>query len=134
MFHVMNENKLYDFVNELEVVVELLKGKKKYDILQFLDDISVWMEHNKEFISNKYLPLGVLSVGITPLQISAFLYGLFVGKALEKNKVKVKIEEKKVSKDKIIKVMDDSMQDYSKILNDLIEESKPNDQEKKPEK
>ena len=128
MFHIIDDNKLYDFINELEIVVNLYKGKEKYDVCQFLDDVSLWMDYNREFIGEKFLPLSVLGVGLNPSQVSAFLYGLFVGKAMEKNKVKLKLQSNKVDKEKIL----DKMQGDSGAYKGIFDSFKsPNPKEQK---
>lgn len=124
MFHAIEGNNLYDFTKEIEVKVDLLKDKKKYDVCQFLDDISIWMDSNREYISKKYFPFSVLAVGITPIQISAFLYGVFIGKALEKNRVKLVINEKKISKDIVLKKMEKNLENYTELFKDIVKKEK----------
>ncbi len=129
MFHAIEENRLYDFTKEIEVKIDIQKGKEKYDVCQFLDDISVWMDENRKYVSEKYLPFSVLAVGITPIQISAFLYGVFAGKAMEKNKVKLIAQEKNISKDNILKKMEKNLGKYTELFGDIMKEKK-NDKEK----
>ena len=85
MFHLINSHSLYDLMNETKIELNLFKDKEKFDIAQFLDDVSLWMDKNREYISDNYLPFSILSVGVIPIQVSAFMYGLFVGKAIEKH-------------------------------------------------
>ena len=110
MYHAMNDNRLYNFVDEQEILVEMFQGKEKCDIMNFLDDISIWIDDNREYISDEYLPLAVCSIGLVPTAIGAYLFGLFVGKAMEKHGIKIKNKIKDISKEDImIKLEEESI-------------------------
>jgi len=85
----------------------------------FLDDISSWMDHHRE-VTDKYLPFCVLSVGIIPIQVSAFMYGLFVGKALQKHDVKVETTITQVDKDTIMHEIEKNINYYNGVLGDNL--------------
>ena len=108
MYHTLGPNSVYDIFKEEKIDIGLIKGKQSYDVSLFLDDISTWMEKHKAIIGGTYLPFGFLSVGSLPVQISAFMFGLFVGKALEKHGVKIKLNRTHMSKDEILKEIEDS--------------------------
>ena len=103
MWHIVNPTTVYDFFNEQRIELSLTKDKAPYDMSKFLDDISIWMDKNREMLKAKFLPLSILSVGPANGHVSAFLYGFFVSRALERNGLKVHHESKKVSKDDIVK-------------------------------
>lgn len=87
----------------------MYKGKEKVDVGNFLEDISVWMDKHRSLISEQYLPFSFLSVGLLPVQISAFMYGVFVGKALEKHALKLKLDKTHVAKDDMLKDLENKM-------------------------
>ena len=120
MFHSVRENLLYDFLNKQEIKIELFKDKEKFDICQFLDDISVWMDHNREFISDKYLPLAVLAIGIYPPNVGAFLYGMFVGKTLTKQGVDVKATKRTITPNEIQKIIEEDLGSTQGIFGDFF--------------
>jgi hypothetical protein len=111
MWNILNPNTVYSVVDEAKIELYLTKAKERYDISTFLDDISVWMDSKRDYITEQYLPFCVLSVGSVPAQVSAFMYGLFVGKAMEKNKLTLSQIVKKVSKENIMKELDKNI-DY----------------------
>jgi hypothetical protein len=115
---------LYDIINELKIELSLYKGKDRVDVAQFLDDVSAWMDGNRDLITDKYLPFCVLSVGVVPTQVSAFMYGLFVGKALEKHELKVKSSLSKVDKDTIMKEIEKNMNYYNGLLGEKLKENR----------
>jgi hypothetical protein len=127
MYHIVNANTLYDVVNELKIELNLYKDKERIDVAQFLDDVSLWMDSNRDMIQDKYLPFCVLSVGIVPTQVSAFMYGMFVGKALEKHKLKIKSGVSKVCKDDIRKEIEKNINYYNGILGDNIKDKSEED-------
>lgn len=134
MFHIVSPNTLYDIINETRIELNLYKGKEKNDIAQFLDDVSIWMDKNREYITDNYLPFCVLSVGIIPIQVSAFMYGLFVGKALEKHDAKVKPIVTKVDKDTIMHEIEKNINYYNGLLGDNLKDNfKENNDEHGPE-
>lgn len=116
MYHLINSNSLYDVLNEKRIEINLYKGKSKYDIAQFLEDVSMWMDKNREYITDNYLPFCALSVGIIPAQVSAFMYGIFVGKALQKSDLTVKIDAIKVDKDVILKEIQSNIDYYNGLM------------------
>ena len=109
MFHILNHNSVYDLVNETKIEINLNKGKEQIDIAEFLEDISVWMDKHRGLISEQYLPFSFLSVGTLPTQISAFMFGLFVGKALEKHGLKLILNKTPISKAEILKDLENHM-------------------------
>ena len=122
MFHIVSQNTLYNIIDEMRIELNLYKGKEKVDIAQFLDDVSLWMDSNRDTIQEKYLPFCVLSVGIVPIQVSAFMYGLFVGKALEKHDLKIKSDLTKVDKDTIMREIERNMNYYNGLLGDSLKD------------
>jgi hypothetical protein len=74
------------------------------------------MDNHREFLTDNYLPFSVLSVGVIPIQVSAFMYGLFVGKSLEKHKLKIKPTITKVDKNTILKDIERSMNYYNGLM------------------
>lgn len=120
MYHIVNPNTLYDILNELRVELAVYKGKEKYDIAKFLDDVSIWMDSNRSKIGETYLPFSILSVGIVPVQVSAFMYGLFIGKAMEKHALRIKTTATKVDKDTILKEIQENIDHYDGIMGDDI--------------
>ena len=122
MFHIVSQNTLYNIIDEMRIELNLYKGKEKVDIAQFLDDVSLWMDSNRDTIQEKYLPFCVLSVGIIPIQVSAFMYGLFVGKALEKHDLKIKSDLTKVDKDTIMREIERNMNYYNGLLGDSLKD------------
>ena len=116
MFHLINSHSLYDLMNETKIELNLFKDKEKFDIAQFLDDVSLWMDKNREYISDNYLPFSILSVGVIPIQVSAFMYGLFVGKAIEKHGLTVKSIVTKVDKDTILKDIERNINYYNGLM------------------
>jgi len=118
MYHIVNPNTLYDVVNELKIELGLYHDKEKYDIARFLDDVSVWMDNHRPKIGEEFLPFSVLSVGIIPIQVSAFLYGLFVGRALERHGLKIKSVSTKVDKGEILKEIQKNLDYYNDKMGD----------------
>ena len=118
----MSPNCLYDVLNEMKIEMNLYRGKEKVDIAQFLDDVSVWMDTNRDKITEEYLPFCVLSVGVVPVQVSAFMYGLCVGKAVSKHKLSLDIKAVHVDKDVIMKEIEKNMNIYDGLLGGKITE------------
>ena len=98
MFHASEENRLYNFTKGTQTDIDLKSGKAEVDINLFLDDISVWMENHKDIIVDKYLPFSCLAVGLVPSYASAFMYGCFVGRAMEKKKITVDVKSGPIDK------------------------------------
>ena len=115
---------MYDVINEHKIELNIYKGKDKHDIAQFLDDVSTWMDGNREKVTEEYLPFCVLSVGIIPVQVSSFMFGLFVGKALEKHGLKIKSSLTKVDKDTMLKEIESSMNYYNGLMGENIKDLK----------
>jgi hypothetical protein len=82
------------------------------------------MDGNRELITENYLPFSVLSVGIVPVQVSAFMFGLFVGKALEKHNIKINSSSAKVDKNVMIKEIESGMNYYSGHMGENIRDLK----------
>ena len=122
MFHIINSNSLYDILNEKKIEIGIHKAKKDYDVAQFLDDISIWMDRNREYITESYLPFSVLSVGIIPVQVSAFMYGMFVGKALQKNGIEIKIDNTTVDKETILKEIQSNIDYYNGLMGESLKD------------
>jgi len=122
MFHIINNNSLYDILNEKKIEIGIHKAKKDYDVAQFLDDISIWMDRNREYITESYLPFSVLSVGIIPVQVSAFMYGMFVGKALQKNGIEIKIDNTTVDKETILKEIQSNIDYYNGLMGESLKD------------
>jgi hypothetical protein len=104
----------------MRIELNLYKGKDKKDIALFLDDVSSWMDTNRETITATYLPFSVLSVGIIPVQVSAFMYGLFVGRALERHSLKVVPTLTKVGTETIIKEIEKNIDYYNGLMGDSL--------------
>jgi hypothetical protein len=109
MYHIIGPNSLYDILNESKIELSLVKDKETFDISKFLDDVSSWIDNNREHITDKYLPFAALSVGIMPIQISAFIFGLFLGKALEKHGLTIKLITEKVDREIMLKEIEDDV-------------------------
>ena len=89
MFHAAEENKLYNFTTGVQTEVTLKSGTQTVEIDTLLDDISIWMEKHGDIIKDKYFPFACLASGLVPSQASAFVYGCFVGRTMEKKKITV---------------------------------------------
>ena len=127
IFQIIAPDTIIDLVNEEKIELSLYKDKEKVDIAHFLNDISIWMDKSRMMLTDKYLPFCVLSVGIVPPQVSAFMYGVFVGKALEKHGLSIKATVKKVDKEYIIEEMKKFSSFHDGILGNT---SKDNPREK----
>jgi hypothetical protein len=82
------------------------------------------MDGNRELVTENYLPFCVLSVGIIPVQVSSFMFGLFVGKALEKHGLKIDSSSIKVDKDTMIKEIETSMNYYNGLMGENLRDQK----------
>jgi len=109
MFHIINPTTVYDIIKEDRIEIGLSAKKEEFDVAKFLDDVSIWMTQHKELISDTYVPFSFLSVGTLPVQISSFMFGLFVGKALEKHGLKIKLTRKHVKKEEMLKELEERM-------------------------
>ena len=105
MYHALEENRLYNFAEGIQTDVNLKSNKESIDTLEFLDEVSAWMEKHPKIMRDKYLPLSCVAVGLPPVQVSAFLYGCFVGRAMEKKNITVDVTnliiDKKVLTNKV---------------------------------
>ena len=101
MFTIVAPNVIIDLLTHEKIELNLYKGKEKIDVSQYLDDVSMWMDKSREMITDTYLPFCVLSVGITPIQVSAFMYGLFIGKGIEKHGLSIKSTISKMTKEEL---------------------------------
>ena len=133
MYHILNSNTLYNLIDEEKINISIYKNLDKYDVSVFLDDISLWMDKHKSYITENYLPFSVLSVGVIPLQISAFMYGVFVGKAMEKHNLKLKLNKTKIPKDIMLKEIEENMNQEFK-LDSFEDKGKNNGKTDKPRK
>ena len=137
MYHASEDNKLYDFTNGIQTDVELKLDKESIDILEFLDEVSLWMEKHPDIIMDKYLPFSCIAVGLPQVQSSAFLYGCFVGRAMEKKHLSVHtkqtIIDKKVLADKVKEGINQHIKWFQKLRKqiDTIEEKDVNEDDKK---
>jgi hypothetical protein len=95
-YHAFEENKLYNFIDGVQTQVNLKSGEKPIDIQGFFDEVTAWMEQHAEVIKEKYLPFTCLAVGLLPSQISAFLFGCFVGQDMEKKNISINTEQLKM--------------------------------------
>ena len=122
MFHASDENRLYNFTQGIQTDITLKSKDTKIDLNEFLDDISMWMEDHKEVIFDKYVPFSCLAVGLTPSQSSAFVYGCFVGRSMEKNKVSIDAKEGPIDKKNITKQIRDDIKSQMGYLGNMLEE------------
>lgn len=119
MYHAVEDNKLYNLITRIETIVELYKGDEKYNICQLLEDISVWIDENRELVDSTYLPFGVISVGSSSYYVSAWLFGFFIGRVFEKNELKIQINQNAVKKDFIIDKMEKNMYIYNSMFRQI---------------
>ena len=134
MFHAMEDNRLYNFNNGTQIDVALKSGKDQVDMDAFLNDISSWMEEHKNVIRNKYLPFSCLAVGLVPSQASAFLYGCFVGRAMEGQNLKITAQTSKIDKKLMAKKMKKNIRDQMGWLKKLLTQINHMDDEDDNEK
>ena len=131
MFHASEENRLYNFTKGTQTDIILKSGKTELDLNDFLDDISIWMENHKEIIFKKYVPFSCLAVGLTPTQSSAFVYGCFVGRAMEKNNICIESKISTIDPNNITKQIKDDIKNqlgYLKGMLDHIEQMDEKDE------
>ena len=129
MFQIVAPNIILDLLTQEKIELNLYKDKEKIDVSQYLDDVSSWMDKSREMITDKYLPFCVLSVGITPVQVSAFMYGLFVGKGFEKHGLSIKSTVSKMTKDEL----DAELKKNSSFHEGILGKSLGKDPEEKPD-
>ena len=128
MYNAMEENRLYDFANGIQTDVSLSYDDNSIDVLAFLDDVQEWIEAHPGIIKEKYLPLSCVAVGLSPIQASAFLYGVFVGRVMEKKGLRAEVEssiiDQKILAKKVKKNINQQMIWFKKLLKqiDNIEE------------
>jgi len=134
-YHATEDNSLYNFAESTKTDVSLKTKKNSINTQDFLDDICTWMDNNRNIIKNKYLPFSYLSIGLIPSQASAFLFGCFVGRALEKNKITVHTEVTEIDKNMVEKKVKDDIKHQMNWLSGLLEEmDNGNKEEKKDDK
>jgi len=122
MFHASEENKLYNFTKGTQTEICLKDGKEDIDLNVFLDDISIWMEDHKHVISSKYLPFSCLAVGLVPSQASAFVYGCFVGRAMEKGNVTVGAKEGPIDKNEMAHTIKEDIESQMGWLKNMLKQ------------
>ena len=122
MFHASDENRLYNFTQGTQTDIILKSKNVEIDLNEFLDDISTWMENHKEVIFEKYVPFSCLAVGLTPSQSSAFVYGCFVGRSMEKNKVLIDSKMGPIDKKNITKQIREDIKSQMGYLGNVLEE------------
>ena len=126
MYHAAEDNRLYDLKKGIQIDIELRKGKTTYDIIKFLDDTSKWMNDHNDLVINKYLPFSMVAVGLSPTSASAFMYGVFVGRQLEKNKITIEADTSLIDKNEITSKVKSSisrqMNFFKNILKDIDKE------------
>ena len=122
MFHASDENRLYNFTQGTQTDIILKSKNVEIDLNEFLDDISTWMENHKEVIFEKYVPFSCLAVGLTPSQSSAFVYGCFVGRSMEKNKVLIDSKMGPIDKKNITKQIREDIKSQMGYLGNMLEE------------
>jgi hypothetical protein len=132
MFHASEENKLYNFTKGTQTDIALKSGTEEIDLNVFLDDISIWMENHKDIISNKYLPFSCLAVGLVPSQASAFVYGCFVGRAMERKGVTVAAEEGPINQKEIAHTIKEDIQSQMGWLKNMLKHLKHIENEDDP--
>lgn len=133
MYHALEENRLYNFTDGVQTDIDLKSGDEPVDALGFLDEVSAWMEKHPKVIRDKYLPFSCIAVGLPPGQVSAFLYGCFVGRAMEKKSVTVQatssIIDKKILTSKVKESINQQIKWFKKLRKqiDVSEEKEDND-------
>jgi len=120
MFHASEENKLYNFTKGTQTDIGLLDKKEEVDLHGFLDDVSQWMEKHRELISSKYLPFSCLAVGLIPSHASAFVYGCFVGRAMEKKGLKVVSREQPIDQKDMAKQIKNDIHAQMNWLSNML--------------
>jgi len=121
MFHASDDNRLYNFTRGTQTDIILKSNDTEIDLNEFLDDVSIWMENHKEVIFSKYVPFSCLAVGLTPSQSSAFVYGCFVGRAMEKNKISIDSKMEPIDRNKITRQIKDDIKSQMGYLNGMLE-------------
>lgn len=119
MYHALEENRLYNFTDGVQSDVDLKSGTEPVDTLGFLDEVSAWMEKHPKVIREKYLPFSCVAVGLPPVQVSAFLYGCFVGRAMEKKGVTVDIKQSIIDKNVLASKVKESINQQIKWFQKL---------------
>ena len=116
MYTSARENCLYNIGQGTETMVDIYQGKNKIDVCQFLDDVSNWINDNRQYISSEYLPFAVMAVGTTTEHISAFFFGFFLGKLFEQKKLRTVYIEKYIGRDGVLKKMHSNTYKYNGIF------------------
>lgn len=131
MYHALEGNRLYDFTTGVQVDVDLVKSGEPIDIIKFLEDTSLWMEEHHDVIRNKYLPFSCVAVGLPPKEASAFLFGVFVGRAMQKDNLTAIATEsridKKVMAEKVKASIDSQIAWFKKLRKHIDKEKELDD-------
>ena len=134
MYHALEDNRLYDFTNGLQVDVSLSRNGKSIDVIKFLEDTTLWMEDHQKIIKEKYLPFSCVAVGLPPREASAFLFGVFVGRAMQKDGLVVSCNENKIDKKVIASKVKESINKQIKWFRNLRKQiDKAEGEEKEPD-
>jgi len=120
MFHASEENRLYNFTKGTQTDIDLKSGKDAVDLNIFLDDVSEWMEKHKDVIVDKYLPFSCLAVGLVPSYASAFVYGCFVGRAMEKKNIIVEAKNGPIDQKNMTKQIKNDIENQMGWLEDVL--------------
>ena len=116
MYHAIEDNKLYNLRLLTETSVFIYNKQNTYDTSLFLDDVSIWIDNNRNLINAKYIGLANIAVGISPYHVSAFIYGFFCGIAFQMNELKIEQTYQPVSKTRILKKIEDNISLYAMLF------------------
>jgi hypothetical protein len=119
MYHALEESRLYNFTEGVQTDVSLKYNDESVGTLGFLDEVSMWMEKHPKIVRDKYLPFSCVAVGLPPDRVSAFLYGCFVGRAMEKKGVTVNIQQSIIDKKVLASKVKDSINQQIKWFQKL---------------
>ena len=119
MYHAAEENRLYNFTDGIQTDVDLKSGNESVDTLGFLEEVSSWMEKHPKVLRDKYLPFSSIAVGLSPDRVSSFMYGCFIGRAMEKKGVTVSIKQSIIDKKILATKVKDSINQQIKWFQKL---------------
>ena len=137
MYHLMEENVLFDLINRVKVIVELSDKDQIYDTPEFISDVSQWMAKNQNILSEKYVPFAILCNGLDSERVAAFLFGIFIERAMKKHDISISSEMQPLSKEEILSKIEQNSNDYMTMLKDVISlqaKRRPTDAGKKKKK